>query len=238
MFSDVGPDVRWCGNESGTAGDPNWSTIDPNAVPYPGAPVPDIGGILQHGDPAGSVWRPAEVDVSIRPGWFYHPAENDRVRTVENLVDLYFTSVGRNGKLLLNVPPTRDGLLHSTDVARLAAFRDRLSTIFERDVASSAQRTWRVTSSRSAVLELDLDPTAIGLARLGEDIARGQSVARYTLTGTSGEDWRVLSRGTTIGYTKLDPLPTATVRRVRLTIDESLSTPEPTAVRLYAHSIG
>ncbi len=239
MFSDVGPDVRWCGNESGTAGDPNWSTVDPNAVPYPGAPVPDIREILQHGDPAGSVWRPAEVDVSIRPGWFYHPAENDRVRTVENLVDLYFTSVGRNGKLLLNVPPTRDGLLHSTDVARLAAFRDRLSTMFERETGSRAQRTWRVTSSRSAVLELDLGlPTSIGLARLEEDIRRGQSVARYTLTGAIGEEWRVLSRGTTIGYTKLDRFPTATMRRVRVTIDESLMTPEPIALRLYAQSMG
>jgi alpha-L-fucosidase len=234
MFSDVGPDVRWCGNETGTAGDPNWSTIDPDAVPYPGAPVPDIKEKLQHGDPSGSVWRPAEVDVSIRPGWFYHPAEDDRVRSVENLVDLYFTSVGRNGKLLLNVPPTRQGLLHSTDVARLAAFRERLSSMFQRDVASRAQRNWRVTSNRSAELELDLGaPTAIGLARLEEDIAHGQSVMRYTLSGEVGDQWRVLSRGTTIGYAKLDRLTPVTVRRVRLAI-ESLTTPEPIALRLYA----
>ena len=123
--------------------------------------------------------------------------------------------------------------------ARLAAFRDRLSTMFERDTGSRTQRTWRVTSGRSAVLELDLGvPTAIGLARLGEDIARGQSVTRYTLTGASGEEWRVLSRGTTIGYTKLDRFPTATVRHVRVTIDESLITPEPIALRLYAQSMG
>ena len=87
--------------------------------------------------PDDALWRPAEVDVSIRPGWFYHPAENDCVRTVENLVDLFFTSVGRNGKLLLNVPPTRDGLLHSTDVARLAAFRDRLSWNASPDISPS-----------------------------------------------------------------------------------------------------
>jgi alpha-L-fucosidase len=238
MFSDVGPDVRWCGNESGTAGDPNWSTIDPDAVPYPGAAVPDIKEILQHGDPAGSVWRPAEVDVSIRPGWFYHPAEDDRVRSVENMADLYFTSVGRNGKLLLNVPPTREGLLHSTDVARLAAFRERLSDLFQRDLASRAQRNWSVTSSRTAVFELDLGaPTEIALARLEEDIARGQSVMRYTVSGEIGNEWRVLSRGTTIGYTKLDRLTPATVRRVRVAI-ESLTTPEPIAVRLYAQSMG
>jgi len=238
MFSDVGPDVRWCGNESGTAGDPNWSTIDPDAVPYPGAAVPDIKEILQHGDPAGSVWRPAEVDVSIRPGWFYHPAEDDRVRSVENMADLYFTSVGRNGKLLLNVPPTREGLLHSTDVARLAAFRERLLDLFQRDLASRAQRNWRVTSSRTAVFELDLGaPTEIALARLEEDIARGQSVMRYTVSGEIGNEWRVLSRGTTIGYTKLDRLTPATVRRVRVAI-EFLTTPEPIAVRLYAQSMG
>jgi alpha-L-fucosidase len=235
MFSDVGPDVRWCGNESGTAGDPNWSTIDPNTVPYPGAPVPDIGEILQHGDPAGSVWRPAEVDVSIRPGWFYHSAEDDRVRSVDNLVSLYFTSVGRNGKLLLNVPPTREGLLHSTDIARLATFRDRLSGMFEVDIGSRARRTWRGTGARTAVLELDLGaPTTIGLARLEEDIRRGQSVAGYTLTGAIGEEWRVLWRGATIGYAKLDRFPTATMRRVRLTIDESVATPEPIVLRLYA----
>jgi len=81
MFSDAGPDVRWCGNEKGTAGDPNWSTMNPDAVPFPGADGPGIIDALQHGDRNGTVWRPAEVDVSIRPGWFYHPAEDDKVAT-------------------------------------------------------------------------------------------------------------------------------------------------------------
>src|SRR5690242_12364215 len=112
MFSDAGPDVRWCGNERGTAGDPNWSTVNPSGVTFPGADGPGIIAALQHGDPTGTVWRPAEVDVSIRPGWFHHAAEDARVRSVDNLVTLYETSVGRNGKLLLNVPPTRDGRLH------------------------------------------------------------------------------------------------------------------------------
>lgn len=78
MFSDAGPDVRWIGNERGAAGDTNWSTMDPNAVPYPGADGPGIIAALQNGDPNGTVWRPGETDVSIRPGWFYHPAEDDR----------------------------------------------------------------------------------------------------------------------------------------------------------------
>src|SRR5205085_2416645 len=80
MFSDAGPDVRWCGNEAGAAGDPNWATMDPAAVPYPGASGDGVIAALQHGDTRGSVWRPAETDTSIRPGWFYHPGEDQRVK--------------------------------------------------------------------------------------------------------------------------------------------------------------
>src|SRR5690606_33775683 len=96
IFSDAGPDVRWCGNESGSAGDPNWSTIDPAVVPFPGTSGPGIIEALQHGHAEGTVWRPAEADVSIRPGWFYHRAEDDRVRSVDDLVAIYTKSVGRN----------------------------------------------------------------------------------------------------------------------------------------------
>ena len=237
IFSDAGPDVRWCGNERGTAGDPNWSTVNPDAVPYPGASGPGIIEALQHGDPSGTVWRPAEVDVSIRPGWFYHPAEDARVRTVDNLVTLYFTSVGRNGKLLLNVPPTRDGLLHEVDVARLAGMREQLATRFAQDLAAAGRRpAWRATGARTAELELDLGRTAtVSTARLEEDIARGQRVARYALHG-AGDDgaWRELARGTTIGYAKLDRFEPAGVRRVRLTIEDAVAAPERVALRLYA----
>jgi alpha-L-fucosidase len=233
MFSDSGPDVRWCGNERGTAGDPNWSTMNPAAVPYPGSSAPGMIDALQHGDPKGSVWRPAEVDVSIRPGWFYHPAEDDRVRSVDNLVELYFTSVGRNGKLLLNVPPTREGLLHATDVARLAEFRRRLAAMFERDFASRG----RIRSmSEAPWLEQVIDlgqPTTIRIARLEEDITRGQCVARYTLYGAADAEWRVLSRGTTIGYAKMDRFAPVTVRQVRLVIDDAVTKPEFIRVKLY-----
>jgi len=235
MFSDAGPDVRWCGNEKGTAGDPNWSTVNPDAVTFPGADGPGVSDALQHGDPAGTVWRPAEVDVSIRPGWFYHPAEDDRVRTVDNLVKLYFSSVGRNGKLLLNVPPTRDGLLHSTDVARLAGFRALLNSVFEHDLARDARRTSSVIASGRTELELDLGRVVtVAVARLEEDITRGQSVARYTLYGAVDRDWRVLSHGSTIGYTKLDLFEPVTVRRVRLAIEDAAGMPQDITVKLYS----
>src|ERR1041384_6682344 len=159
---------------------------------------------LQHGDPNGSVWRPGETDVSIRPGWFNHPAEDTRVKSVDALVGLYFTSVGRNSKLLLNVPPTRDGLLHENDVANLAGMRRRLDAVFSNEIS------------------LDRGGT-VSVVDLREDIATGQSVARYVVEGEVGGAWHELSRGTTIGYRKLDRVQPTAVSRVRVRILESMS---------------
>ena len=112
IFSDVGPDVRWVGNERGIAGDPCWATYDP--VGADGGPA-SPGNVREKESPTGhrhgSRWLPAECDVSIRPGWFWHERENARVKTPAQLIDLYYKSVGRGANLLLNVPPNRDGLL-------------------------------------------------------------------------------------------------------------------------------
>ncbi len=235
IFSDAGPDVRWCGNERGTAGDPNWAMVDPSRVPFPGVEGPGIIEALQHGDRNGTVWRPAEVDVSIRPGWFYHPAENTSVRSVENLIELYFTSVGRNGKLLLNVPPTPDGLVHPTDASRLAGMRDALDRLFANDyLAGVSDRSWRITGERTADLTADLGrPLWVSAVRLGENISRGQVVASYRVEG-EGEDgvWRELTRGTTIGYAKLDRVR-GSVRRLRVTIEDAIAEPEPITLQAY-----
>jgi alpha-L-fucosidase len=236
MFSDAGPDVRWCGNEAGAAGDPNWATMDPAAVPYPGASGDGVIAALQHGDPQGSVWRPAETDTSIRPGWFYHPAENERVKSVDQLSDIWFTSVGRNSKLLLNVPPTREGLLHPTDVARLADLRARLTALFAEDLAAGRRVDWRITGAHSAVAELDLGRTAtVGISRLEEDIARGQCVARYAVLGTESDrgSWRELARGTTVGHRKLDRFAPATVRKVRIEVQDAVAPPHRLRIGLY-----
>ena len=234
MFSDAGPDVRWCGNEAGAAGDPNWSTMDPAAVPYPGAPGDAVIAALQHGDPNGTVWRPAETDTSIRPGWFYHPAEDEKVKTVDQLTDIWFTSVGHNSKLLLNVPPTRDGLLHATDVARLAALRARLATLLGEDLASGRASRWRATGPTSAVAEVDLGRTVpVGIARLEEDITHGQCIARYAVQGAVDGEWRELSRGTTIGHCKLDRFVPAQVRRVRVVVEDAVAAPRPLRIGLY-----
>jgi alpha-L-fucosidase len=234
MFSDAGPDVRWIGNEDGVAGDPNWSTVDPETVPYPGASGDGVTAMLQHGDPRGTAWRPGETDTSIRPGWFYHPSEDTRVKTVDQLTAAYFASVGRNSKLLLNVPPNRDGVLSPIDCSRIAALHQRISTLFGPDVAAGTRVAWHTTGARAAVGELDLGRSArVGIARLEEAVAEGQVVARYTLLGSDGREWRALSRGETIGYRKLDRFEPRLIRHVRLVIDDAVAEPRQITIGLY-----
>jgi hypothetical protein len=177
IFSDSGPDIRWIGNERGIAGDPNWCMVDPELVPYPGIPGDHIVQALQHGQPHGTVWRPGEADVSIRPGWFWHPAEDDRVRTPENLIDLYFLSVGRNAGLLLNVPPTSEGLFHPADVRSLKEFGRRREALFATNLALGARAEANKTDGecprprdgrRPGLL---LEPTPIVHLRVGGDRA-------------------------------------------------------------------
>ncbi len=117
VFSDIGPDARWVGNENGIAGDPNWDLLDTAGFSRgAGAPSTDT---LNHGNVNGKNWIPAECDVSIRPGWFYHKEEDDKVKTPEQLFTLYLKSVGRGSNLLLNVPPDREGLIDAHDSAAL-----------------------------------------------------------------------------------------------------------------------
>jgi alpha-L-fucosidase len=232
MFSDAGPDVRWCGNENGEAGDPNWSTVDPSVVQVPGVSGPAVDAMLKHGDPNGTVWRPAEADVSIRKGWFYHPEDDDKVRSVDNLVDLYLSSVGRNSKLLLNVPPTRDGLIHSTDAIRLADFRSRLSAMFENDLAATAKLSWRSLSG----LDVDLGRSVqFNLIRLEEPIERGQGIAGFKFRSQLGRRMTdELVTGTTIGYKRIIRCQPTQADRVGIDItDGSVDRKAPPRVRLY-----
>ena len=236
MFSDAGPDIRWIGNERGSAGETNWSTMDPNAVPYPGAEGAGIIAALQNGDPNGTVWRPGETDVSIRPGWFYHPAEDAKVKSVDDLVDLYFTSVGRNSKLLLNVPPTRSGLLHDIDVARLAGIKRGIATLMEGgDVLKGRNPVWRTAADGSTGCEVELPrQRSISVADLREPIEHGQVVSEYIIEGVPASGgWQVLTRGTTIGYRKLDRFAPVSVRRLRITLRTIAPLSRPLMVGVY-----
>ena len=236
-FSDAGPDVRWNGNENGTAGDPNWSTVDPARVPFPGVSGPGVIDALQHGDAAGTVWRPAEADVSIRPGWFHHPAEDTRVKSGQTLMNLYLRSVGRNAKLLLNVPPTRDGVLHDTDVSCLMQFAERRRAAFAVDVARGRKAVWQRLPPNAMIGELDLGrDTTIGHVRLEEDISNGQMASRYILSALGAQDsWREIARGTTIGYARIDVVTGVRTRRLRILV-ESIGAPVRVAIRAYENA--
>jgi alpha-L-fucosidase len=223
IFSDAGPDVRWIGNEIGVAGETNWSTVNPATVPVPGLSGDEVMRSLREGDRDGTVWRPGETDVSIRPGWFWHPAEDARVRAAENLEQLWFTSVGRNSKLLLNVPPTRAGLLHEIDVQRLADMRARLDACFADDVTRGLTRMWRDVGARAAQLEVTLPRAAtIAAIDLREDIAQGQRVAAFTLSGRVNGAWQSLAAGSTIGYRRATRIAPITVDALRLEIRDAV----------------
>ena len=127
-------DCRWAGNESGRAGDPCWSTIDPLSIRDESEHIKE----LNHGELHGSAYVPAEVDVSIRPSWFYHPEEDDKVKTVAELWDLYFNSVGHNSVLLLNFPPDRRGLIPEVDARRADSLRQLISSTFRTNLAAGA----------------------------------------------------------------------------------------------------
>jgi alpha-L-fucosidase len=260
MFSDVGPDVRWIGNEQGIAPDTNWCQVDPAAVPALGVSSPAIMRALQQGDPLGTLWRPGEADVSIRPGWFWHREEDTKVRSLDNLMGLYYSSVGHNAGLLLNVPPTSDGLFHETDVARLQQFGDRVARSFATNLTTGAAISASSANDRahqgaraidgdpdtfwmparpaspSAPAWLDLrltSPALIDVVELREAIAEGQHVANYRVLGRVAGAWKTLSWGTTIGARKLDRVDPVTVDALRLEILSAFAIPRIAAVGAY-----
>jgi alpha-L-fucosidase len=230
IFSDAGPDVRWIGNEDGVAGETCWATIDPAAVPWPGYDAPGVRELLQRGDPAGSAWRPGETDVSIRPGWFYHAEQDAEVRDAANLLGLYFTSVGRNSKLLLNVPPTPEGLFHATDLRRLAEFGEARHWLFAWDGATGAER--RIERDGRMISLALTGPATFDVVCLEEDIQQGQVVSAYRVEANISGSWRTVSRGTTIGHRRLDRITPVTATGVRLIIEDALDRPRVARIGL------
>ncbi|MFZ4777147.1 MAG: alpha-L-fucosidase [Terrimicrobiaceae bacterium] len=262
-FGDGGTDVRWCGNERGFSGETCWSTVDPNRIRFPGdsgiceandaTANANCSRMLNEGEEPlpgeSSIWRPAECDVSIRPGWFYHDSEDHEVRTVDNLVDLYFQSVGRNSLLLLNMPPTPEGLIHPVDAERVLAFRREIDRCFSVDLARNARvadggggalvdgspDTWWDFPEACAAVEIWLERRAfIGIISLREAVQFGQRVAAWRLEATrTGEDWIPVASGTTVGLKRLVRVPPFEAAAVRLVIERSLGSPVLTGISLY-----
>jgi alpha-L-fucosidase len=255
IFSDAGPEIRWIGNEYGHAGDPFWSTIERDKLII-GRSDQDY---LNSGDPEGSDWIIGQCDVSIRPGWFYHEEEDSLVKTPEQLLDIYFKSVGRNAVLLLNIPPDRRGLIHEQDIASLKAFRELLDRTFATDLAKgvsvSASNTRGGKESFSPQGLVDNDPGTFwatdntvrqALITLGpgremtfdiimirEPVEYGQRISRFRLETWTEEGWMPVFEGTTIGFKRLIRIPPLTTSQFRLLILEANNTPTLSRIGLF-----
>jgi alpha-L-fucosidase len=253
----MAPDVRWVGTESGYGRDTEWSviplTLGDAALIRPRSPHPlddaFVPGDLTAADlgsrdaiRAASVlaWYPAETDVSIRPGWFYHAAQDSKVKTPEKLVDIYFSSVGRNGVLLLNVPPDTRGRISDADETSLMGMHTILERTFGAPLAALSGSRAIPTTDRPMTFEVPLaNGSVFDVAMLQEDIRQGQRVEAFRLDVCLGEDCREFARGTTIGHTRLLRHEPVAIRapqgqgRVRLTIEQSRGTPVVSAIGLY-----
>jgi len=227
MFSDIGPGCRWIGNERGIAGETNWSRLNTDGFSLGlGAPPTDT---LNCGNIHGSEWIPGEADVSIRPGWFWRESENSRLKSVEDLADIWLSSVGRNALLLLNVPPDTRGRIHEADSVRLMEFRDWRNRVFGVDLADGARirkrsRSWELTLPEERLIDL---------VQLQEDIALGQRVSSFRVDVWADDDWRLVAEGTTIGYKRILPIDPISARKLRVTVTGSLAPPHLSGVSLY-----
>jgi alpha-L-fucosidase len=255
IFSDAGPDIRWIGNENGYAGKTNWSTINADDIVVGAAD----STYLNSGDPQGKNWVIPLCNTSIRPGWFYHQKEDGRLKTTQQLLDVYYKSVGRNAVLLLNIPPDRRGLFHENDIQALQEFRIALDETFatnlaqEKTVDASSQKKrhpkfsssnmvdddpdsyWAAEENvRTASLEIDLgEPVFFDRIMLQEPIRFGQRISEFELKGLVNGEWISLAEGTTIGYKRLLRIPPVRTEKVQILITKSNNIPALSNFGLY-----
>ena len=244
IFSDGGPGCRWVGNEKGFAGATNWSFLRKGEV-HPGY---DKNYELQYGHPDGNQWVPAECDVSIRPGWFYHPEEDDRVKSPDQLVDLYYRSVGHNATLLLNFPVDRRGLIHPVDSANAVRFHEMIQQQLKTNLV--AGMTPKVSNERggdfvasaltddnfdtywatedgvtTADIEFSFDtPTRMNRMMLQEYIPLGQRVKAFVVEYLDKDTWlpvKLNEETTTIGYKRLLRFETVETKGIRIRITDA-----------------
>jgi len=264
VISIMGPDARWIGNEAGVTRESEWSVIpvagfddlpdekNPGGIAHLDAQAADLGSMERIAAVAKQggrlLWYPGQVDVSIRPGWFYHAAEDDKVKTLDHLLDIYYTSVGGNAQLLLNIPPDKRGRIRENDARRLKELGDRLRATFAENLAEgarpqisaglaaadgSAEGTAGTASgqaglglsvvygiAQSIVFTFDLNgPKTFNVAMIQEYLPLGQLLEAFAFDIRDGqEEWKEIARGTTIGWKKLLRLPTVTTTKVRVRI--------------------
>jgi alpha-L-fucosidase len=259
IFSDAGPDLRWVGNERGFANDSCWATYTP--LPREGESVA-VAGTTQYwfgetGTENGKYWMPAEIDVSIRPGWFYHDTQDSQVKSLEHLLDIYFHSVGNGGSLLLNVPPDRTGQIHKTDSMRLMEFKAYLDKAFQNDLLPGSNASAKSTRGRmyqaknlidqdpktywatpdeetQAIIEIELEEkVALNCLLLQEFIELGQRVNGFDIEIDANGEWVKVADGTTIGYKKIIRFDLVETDKIRVNITSSLACPVLSKLSAY-----
>lgn len=244
IFSDGGPGCRWVGNEKGFAGATNWSFLRKGEV-HPGY---DKSYELQYGHPDGNQWVPAECDVSIRPGWFYHPEEDDRVKSPDQLVDLYYRSVGHNATLLLNFPVDRRGLIHPVDSANAVRFHEMIQQQLKTNLVAgmipkvSNERggdfvasaltddnfdTYWATEDGVTTADIEFSfntSTRMNRMMLQEYIPLGQRVKAFVVEYLDKDTWlpvKLNEETTTIGYKRLLRFETVETKGIRIRITDA-----------------
>lgn len=241
VFSDIGPDIRWVGNEQGFAATTNWNYLDTAGfLRGAGAPPPDT---LQQGNVHGRNWIPAECDVSIRPGWFYHANEDGKVKSPQQLFDLYLRSVGRGANLLLNVPPDRRGIFHENDVAALVEFKRLRDQSFANNLLKQANTYWEFTEKETTpsgtinIRTFDKAPQAYGINVLNfivqlqqptrmncivlrEAIHLGQTVRQFRIVLYKNDKVVKEINGTTVGRKRILTFPAEEITSFRVFLDD------------------
>ena len=251
IFSAQPTSVRWIGNERGIAGDPVWHKVKKAKI------TDDVKNeYLNHGDPEGDMYSVGEADVSIRSGWFYH--DNQQPKSIKDLMDIYFKSVGRGTPLLLNIPPNKEGKFADADVARLKEFRATLDQMYATDFAKGATVTasstrknhlyqagnltdgkddtsWALSNdAKTGEFTVDLgQKRRFDVVELKEDIAKGQRISGFKVEVELNGRWVPYGEGSTVGYRRLVQGQPVEAQKIRVTITNSQATPILTNFSVY-----
>jgi len=254
IFSDAGPDVRWVGNEHGHAYPTTWSNIMGDSV---------YGGQMEYankwsmGQENGTHWIAPEANVSIRPGWYYHPYEDHKVKSLAHLLDMYYESLGQNATFLLNFPVDKRGLIHENDIAQLQKLTAKLKEDFAINLAKDARAT--ATNIRGMTYEAykvlddnkntywttEEDKTQESLMLkfenkitfnrflIQEYIALGQRIKAFTVEIKTKDGWQEIANETTIGYQRILRFPEVTTSVIRLNIKAAKGCPVISNIEIY-----
>lgn len=239
----MGDDVRWVGNEKGIGRETEWSAtvLTPGIYPRSGEQNKELGIFGKAKDLGGRdivaratelFWYPSEVDVSIRPGWFYHADQDKQVKSLSHLTDIYFKSVGYNSVLLLNIPPDLRGLINENDVQRLKEFSGYLKNTFARNYVLKGNEAWHGTSG--TVRQYDIQKDALVNAfMIQEDISKGQRIESFLVEAYKDGSWIHMAEGTTVGYKRLIRFSDTRPERIRVTIRSARGVADVAAVGLF-----